>query len=275
MISVVVLTRDEEANLPTCLASVDWSDDVVVFDSGSRDQTQAIARSWGVRVEQRSFDDFASHRNAALHSIAYKNPWVLMLDADERVPSNLAAEMKACVASVGEDCALYRVRRRDYFQGQWLRRSTGYPTWFARLMRPQRVEVRRAVNEEYCANGLDVRLRCHLEHFPFNKGMAHWIAKHNDYSSSEAVIAVRERLEPSNLLGLANLDATARRRALKALAYRLPFRPALTFLYLYLLRAGFIDGRKGLEYVRLRVWYEWLIDLKIREIERRSRGLAM
>ena len=93
-VSVLVLTLNEEVNLPGCLESLTWSDDIVVFDSLSTDRTVEIARSVGARVVQRKFDNYAAQRNAALTEVEYRYPWVLMVDADERWPSRIVDEIR-------------------------------------------------------------------------------------------------------------------------------------------------------------------------------------
>src|ERR1700677_642552 len=130
-ISVLILTLDEEVNLPGCLDSVAWTDDVVVLDSFSRDATQQVARARdNVRLYQRQFDNYAAQRNFGLREIRYKYSWVLMLDADERVPAELREEMLRAVGGARESVAMFRMRRRDYLFGRWIPRSSGYPTWF-------------------------------------------------------------------------------------------------------------------------------------------------
>jgi len=273
-ISVLILTLNEERSLPDCLESVKWSDDVVVFDSFSTDQTVGIATAAGARVIQRPFDNYAAQRNAAL-GVGFRNPWVLMFDADERVTPALRDEMLAAVQTAAPDTGLFRVRRKDMFLGCWLRRSGGYPTWFPRLMRPEKVRVERAINEETVAEGSVLLLKDHLMHYPFNKGVAFWIERHNRYSSMEAAALlseVQERLAWRHLVGR---DPVARRKALKQLAYRLPGRPLLVFAYLFIARFGFLDGLPGLHYCLLRVMYEYMIDIKVKELRRRVRGQAM
>lgn len=274
-VSVLILTLNEEANLADCLASCAWSDDIVVFDSLSSDRTVDIARERGARVVQRPFDNYAAQRNAALGSVTYKHPWVLMVDADERVPADLAAEIAAAVARAGDEVALFRMRRKDYFLGKWLRRSSGYPSWFGRLARVGRVRVEREVNEEYIADGRIGHLQAHLHHYPFNRGIAYWIERHNRYSTMEA--AAKMSLERGRIAlgGLVNGDPIDRRRTLKQLLYLVPFRPQIVFFYLYIVRLGILDGRAGFYFSRMRATYELLIDLKVIENRRRQRGFPV
>ena len=262
-------------NIGACLASVSWSDDVVVLDSGSRDRTVDIARSLGARVVQRPFDSYAGQRNHGLQQIQYRHPWVLMLDADERVPPELRDEMLAAVATADDSIALWRMRRKDHLLGRWIRGSSGYPTWFGRLARIGKVWVERPINEEYHADGVIRQLQGHLDHFPFNKGMSAWLAKHDRYSTLEAELRLDSTLAGWRMRDLAADDATVRRRALKALLYRLPGRPLVVFMALYLLRGGMLEGRAGLTFSLLRAWYEYMIDCKCIELKRRRQGLPV
>lgn len=270
-VSVLILTRDEEVNLAGCLDSVRWCDDVVVLDSLSTDRTVEIARSHGARVVERAFDDYARQRNHGLREIEYRHPWLLMLDADERVPEELHREIEAAARDAAPETCLYRVRRKDFLFGRWIR-SSGYPTWFGRLARVGRVWVERPVNEQYVTDGRIGLLRGHLHHYPFNKGFSAWLLKHDRYSSMEATLRLEEPPAPARVAEFASRDPEVRRRALKRLAYRLPARPLLMFLALYIGKRGFAEGRAGLTFSMLRAWYEYMIDCKYREACRRRAG---
>ena len=271
-ISVLILTLNEEANLAECLESCSWCDDIVVFDSFSTDRTPEIALLGGVRFFQRRFDNYAAQRNAGMTEVEYKHPWVLMVDADERTPMDLVAESQRRVAGADDGTVMFRMRRKDFFLGRWLRRSSGYPTWFGRLVRVGRVRVEREVNEEYIADGAIAYLEAHLHHYPFNKGIAYWYERHNRYSTMEALAQVQEAQAPWSMKSLMSADPNERRRALKRLAYRLPMRPGLVFLYWYVIRLGFLDGRAGLAFSSMRATYELFIDLKVLEADRRRSG---
>jgi glycosyltransferase involved in cell wall biosynthesis len=274
-VSVLILTLNEELNIVDCIDSCAWSDDIVVFDSMSEDLTREFAAQRGARVLERRFDNYAAQRNAALATVQYKHPWVLMVDADERVGPGLAAEIATAIAAATEDMALFRMRRKDFFLGRWLRRSSGYPTWFGRLMRVGRVRVVREINEEFVTDGRIGHLNSHLHHFPFNRGIAHWFERHNKYSSMEAIATMNIRIQPIIPSTLFSNDPADRRRMWKRLVYRLPLRPLLIFLYLYVLRLGMLDGLAGFYFSRMRATYEMLIDLKVIEGRRRQRGAAV
>ncbi len=272
-ISALILTLNEERNLPDCLATLKWCDDIVVLDSESSDRTKEIALAAGVRYRCRRFDDYSSQRNAALTDIEYKHPWLFMIDADERCPPELATEMQHVVDEADDAVTLYRVRRKDYFMGRWLKRSSGYPTWFGRLMRIGRVEFKREVNEDTFTEGRTELLKGHLIHYPFSKGISFWFERHNRYSSMEAAALMVEARQKLALGDVFSSDPAKRRRALKQLAYRLPLRPILVFIFLYFVRLGALDGRSGLTFCQFRAIYEHMIDLKIKESKRRARGL--
>ncbi|MGE0470489.1 MAG: glycosyltransferase family 2 protein [Nitrospira sp.] len=264
-LSILILTLNEEINLAACINSVKWCDDVVVLDSFSSDRTVKIAEEMGARVVQRRFDNYAAQRNAGLNEVSYKHPWVLMVDADERVTPELCAEMQSVTDRADPMVSLFHMRRKDYWFGQWLRRSSGYPTWFGRLVRVGHVTVQREINEQYVAHGESRFLKEHLLHYPFNKGVAYWLERHNRYSSMEADALVVERREKVSIQGLWSANPIVRRKAMKQIAYRLPGRPAWVFSYLYVVRRGFLDGRVGLRYCALRAIYEYMIDLKVKE----------
>jgi glycosyltransferase involved in cell wall biosynthesis len=274
-VSILILTLNEEINLAECIDSCAWSDDIVVFDSMSKDRTLLVAPEKGARLVQRQFDNYASQRNAALTTVSYKHPWVLMVDADERVTQELAQEIATAVDGASSDVAMFRMRRKDFFLGKWLRRSSGYPTWFGRLVRLGRVRVEREVNEEYIAEGDIQHLRAHLHHHPFNNGIAYWFERHNRYSSMEAVAKANIRSEPIAIRALFSREPIDRRRALKQVLYRVPLRPLIVFLYLYIVRLGLLDGRAGFHFSRMRAAYEMLIDLKVIEARRRQHDLAI
>jgi glycosyltransferase involved in cell wall biosynthesis len=274
-VSILILTLNEELNIADCIDSCAWSDDIVVFDSLSKDRTREIALSNGARVVERAFDNYAAQRNAALTQVTYKHPWVLMVDADERVPPDLAAEIATSIDKADADIAIFRMRRKDFFLGRWLKRSSGYPTWFGRLMRVGRVRVEREINEEYIADGGIGYLQSHLHHYPFNNGVAYWFERHNRYSSMEAIAKVSVQLDPVISRNIWSSDPIERRRSLKRLLYKVPFRPLIVFFYLYVVRLGILDGRAGFYFSRMRAIYEFLIDLKVLEAKRRQRGCAI
>lgn len=275
MISVLVLTKNEEQNLPGCLASVAWSDDVHVLDSMSTDRTVEIARAAGAQVTQREFDNWAAHQNWALKNLSFRHPWVFYIDADERATPELRDAMLAVTSSPG-DAVAFRVQRRDFLQDTWLR-HVQTSAFYLRLFRPERIRYERLVNPVSIPNGPVGHVAGYLDHYPFSKGISHWIARHNNYSTLEAQQVIVDRgvsARFSVTAALTELDFHKRRYHQKELFYRLPGRPLAKFLLLYLVKRGFLDGRAGLTYSVLQSIYEYFIVVKTREIELRQGGLS-
>lgn len=272
MISVFVRTLNEEANLPRCLAALSWSSDIVVVDSGSTDRTLTIAEEMGARVVLRRMEHEADHLNWISDNVELRFPWVYYCDADEIVTPELRDELLRVTADPTRLEVAYRVRFKTMFLGKWVRYSSLYPTWVLRLFRRGFVRWQREVHTSCQVNGIEGRLREHFLHYSFGKGLNAWFDKHNAYSWREAREAQRSAHEPFRAGALLSADAVERRRALKDLSFRLPFRPALRFLYMYLLRLGFLDGVAGFRYSQLLAIYEAMIDLKLHELRSQSEG---
>ncbi len=186
-VSILILTLNEDINLVECIKSVSWSDDIIVFDSMSSDMTVEIAKKKGARVYQRDFDNWSTHQNWALEHINFKYPWTLYIDADERCTEELEKEIidRICENKTGE--VAFRVRRKDFFMGRWLKHAQLYPTWIIRLFRPKKIHYERLVNPFAIVDGQIGDLDGHLHHFPFSHGIAHWVNRHNKYSDLEAI----------------------------------------------------------------------------------------
>jgi glycosyltransferase involved in cell wall biosynthesis len=272
MISVMIPTLNEEMNLPACLGSVRWCDDIVVLDSCSTDRTVEIAEAAGARVFRTRMDSESDRQNWALKNIDFKHPWLYHCDADEIVTQELQDEMLSVVASDPE-CVAYRVRYKNYFLGKWIKHCGIYPTWVMRLFRPEAIRFTRRVNTVPIVAGPEGKLQGHFLHYSFNKGLDAWFEKHNKYSHGEAMEALHSLSSHKvDWRGLVAWDPVRRRLALKELSFRLPFRPTLRFLYMYLWRRGFLDGHAGLTYCRLLALYEFMIVVKTDELRRARKG---
>ncbi|KXV16875.1 glycosyl transferase family 2 [Caballeronia megalochromosomata] len=279
-VSVLVLTRNEEQDLPGCLESVrGWCDDIHVYDSLSTDRTVALAHLVGAVVTSRKFDNWAAHQNWGLAHIKFKYDWVLYIDADERVPAELAREICATVRSPG-DAVAFEVKRRDYLNGKWLKHVQASP-YFVRLLKPPHIHYERLVNPVTRVNGKTGKLDAFLEHYPFSKGLSHWIIRHDSYSSFEADQWLENErtgneFKLSKALFASNFQT--RRYHQKGLFSRLPCRPIAKFLLLYVFRRGFLDGRPGFIYAVLQCIYEYFIVLKVAErtdADRKSRPVIV
>ena len=269
MISVFIPARNEAQQLPECLELArSFSSDIHVLDDGSMDSTAAIAESLGARVTRLPHSqstaqgqallfggDEAAHRNWALQAIPFRHPWVLHLDADERPTPELIASIQQAVRIPGPYVA-FRLRRRDFFMGRGLR-FVQATAWYIRLFRPESLHFQRLINPTPHVLGEVGSLHGILNHYPFARGMDHWRARHKAYSLMEALQEMDERNMPGRLReAFLHPDPHQRRRHQKRLAAMLPCRPALRFLWLYLLKGGLFDGVPGLRYALLQAGYE-------------------
>ena len=270
-VSVLVLTFNEEANLPACLDSVRWSDDLHVVDSGSTDRTQEIARGFSAQVYVHPFKDFSDQRNWALRNARFAHEWVLVLDADESVPPELAQEMEIAVQQAPAGVVGFEFRRKVFFLGRWIKRAGQFNAfWFLRLFRHRQARYEdRSVNEYLLIEGEIRRLRGALIHDD-RKPIEFLLQRYNHYSTLEAEETIR-LLRGGAETGLAaKLTGTAaeRRRWLKQLHLRLPLRGTRKLLYLLLWRRGLLDGRPGVLFSFLMAAQEWMLAVKLEALKR-------
>lgn len=271
MISVVVITRNEARNLPGCLASIAWCDDVIVIDSFSTDETVRIATDAGARVVQRSFKDFADQRNHAHIAKLARNPWVFHLDADEHFTPELREECLAVAAQNDGGFDGFYTAPRMMFMDRWVPRCTDYPAYQARLASNERfrfVQVGHGQREDPAMRM--GHLKSGYLHLISSGTIGEWAAKHARYAREEAR-EIRGNPVPFGTLLSRSMRGPAleRRRALKRIWFHLPARPLLRFLFQYFIRGGVLDGYAGYCYCRLISHYEWLIgrELRIQSIE--------
>ena len=265
-ISILILTKNEEQDLPGCLESVAWSDDIHVLDSDSEDKTLQIAESFGAKITVRAFDGYASQRNFGLQ-LPFKYQWVMILDADERITPSLASEMIMFVKIAEVNIAGVRMRRRDIWWGRWLKHAQISP-YYVRLVRVCHAYYEREINEVLIVDGEIAELTESFDHYPFSKGLDHWISKHNTYSRMEAeLLAKGFVVKPLWRLAFFSKDFGERRVHQKAIFYGLPARPLIKLFYMVIVRRAFLDGWAGVRYSILQVIYEYFIVLKTKEIQ--------
>lgn len=272
-VSIFIQTLNEADNLPGLLDSLDGFDDIVVLDSLSTDATRSIAEARGCRWFERKFDGRGPHQNWAMEHIDFKHRWVFYLDADERMTPELKREIESIAAKweSGEwtrdtSPVAYYCGRKNYFRGRWLKHAMP-PGNIMRFFQPPHIRFERLANPVPIVDGQVGYLTEHFLHYNFSKGLREWIERHNRYSSYEATETVKAlQNNPVRFGNLFSSDRNTRRLELKNLSFRLPLRPFIKFLYMYILGRGFLDGRAGLTYCTLQAIYEYFIVLKAREI---------
>jgi glycosyltransferase involved in cell wall biosynthesis len=251
-LSVLVITRNEENNIVDCLESVGWADDIVVVDAGSSDRTVELARRFTQKVFVTPWGGFSEAKEFALRQAS--NEWVLWLDADERVPPALGAEIRETLADGAPSYAGFRLARRAYFLGKWIRHCGWYPGYVLRLFRRDAGAFNRSrVHERLELRGPAGRLRNDLLHFT-DETLYHYFSKFNTYTS------------------LAAEDAHEAGRS--SSAYDLLLRPPYLFFRMYLFRGGFLDGMHGLVLSLCSAGYVFVKYAKLNELGRRSRAAA-
>lgn len=286
-VSVVILTFNEEINIAEALASCAWCDDVHVLDSGSTDQTRAIAHQMGAKVYVNKFESFGQQRNWAIDNIPVRHAWQFHLDADERFTIDLVREMAAILPGGAASASAAKPPQAGFFvanqmilMDQWIKRASGYPTYQVRLFDKHRlrfIDVGHGQRES-TSDPIGTLKQPYL-HYNFSKGLDEWFARHNRYSTQEARKALDEvaGTGPTSILGL-SLEllkhlpgpAIARRRALKRLAARLPARGFLRRLHMLLVQGAILDGHAGWQYAKMVGIYESMIALKLRDLRRQS-----
>jgi glycosyltransferase involved in cell wall biosynthesis len=276
-VSVLVPIKNEAANLPRCLGCVQWADEIFVVDSQSTDGSAEIAQRHGAKLMQFEFNGtWPKKKNWALEHLPFKNDWVFILDADEVLPAEAETEFARAIANAGEIVG-YWINRRFFFLGRWLRHSY-YPNWNLRLFRHSLGRYEKLtsaetksgdneVHEHVVVQGPTARLKCEIDHYAF-PSVEVFIEKHNRYSNWEARVAADKLFGKSS--GQLSHRPVERRRRLKLLSQRLPLRPLLRFLYIYIWQKGFLDGRDGYYFARLHAVYEFLSVAKTYELRRRS-----
>lgn len=261
-VSVLLLTYNEQDNLPSCLKALEWCDDIICVDSGSTDQSVDLLQAAGVRVLHRPFDNFAAQRNYGLSEGQPKYDWVLHLDADEVVTD----EFRDAILKMAPEDTIhaYRVPSKLMLAGQWLRHSGMYPTYQVRLGRVGRLrfkQVGHGQQEDLPSDQLATFDVPYL-HFNFSKGLESWFIKHVAYARDEAnrILSAPKAADRVSETAPAS-DPTARRRRLKQLSGKLPplTKPFARFIYIYVVRSGWRDGHAGLLYATMMAIYEAMI----------------
>lgn len=249
-VAAVVLTLNEEHDLSRCLSSLAWCDEIVVLDSGSIDQTEAIANKYSARFYVRTQTPpflITDQRNWSIHNCDITSNWVFFLDADEEVTSDLKNEILASINSHRFNA--YLIAPSYIFLGTALTHSKLFPSYHPRLLKRGHISLKGGVWEQFSDSTNVGKLKSTYLHHWFSKGLSDWSARHIRYARWEAQKSSHRRLANARIAPI-----------LASLIFLLgPLRPFGRFLYEYLLRLGFLDGRPGFFYAMLMSTYELFI----------------
>ncbi len=274
-IAVIILTMNEEINIEDCISSaLLFSNEIYVIDSGSSDKTCEISKKMGATVIYHEFVNYASQFNWAIDNLNISSDWILRLDADERITPELAKEMINSInVHTNDGINGFVLKLRTFFMGKELRHGGVYP--FKKLMLFKkgigRIEQRKMDEHTTLSEGKSITLKNDGLHYDF-KDLNYYIKKHNWYSTREA----QDVIEGSTEISTEDLEKgqIKRRRKNKNMYYKFPsfFRCFLLFVYYYIFRLGFLDGKIGLIYNFLGVyWYRFLVDAKIYEYKKTNK----
>ncbi len=282
-LAVLILTHNEEKNIGKCLRSVlPLTRRIFIVDSGSTDRTVEIARGLGAEVAAHPWTTYADQFNWGLDHLPFTAGWVMRLDADEELMPDLIGALQDFLAAPPADVSGVYVRRRVYFLDRWIRHGGYYPTWLLRVFRNGVGRCEALWMDEHIVVSHGTTLRMHHDIIDHNnKDLTFWTDKHNRYASRELLdILAKETPEPAGRqLAPSVLESQAQsRRWVKTNVYgRAPlfWRAFFYFLYRYIVRLGFLDGKEGLVFHFLQgFWYRFLVDAKLYEHRRRQRIMA-
>jgi acetyltransferase-like isoleucine patch superfamily enzyme/glycosyltransferase involved in cell wall biosynthesis len=276
MIDVMIITHNEAINLPPCLQALQgWTNKVFVIDSGSTDGTQDLARSFGAEVVHHDWPGYAEQKNWGMENLPFESPWLLIVDADEVITPklrNLLVELAGKpVDSVPENG--FFINRLTYFLDRPIRHCGYYPSWNMRFFKRDKGRYEnRLVHEHIIIDDPIGKIREPMLHED-RRGLEHYFAKHNRYSTLEARQLFLDITQPESQGKSANVTAeTRRRRWLKRNVTQFVPLPSLwRFLYMYVIKLGVLDGAAGFEFCRFIATYDSMVALKLREMLRQRK----
>ncbi len=244
MISVAIITKNEEDNIGNCLESVTWADEIIVVDSGSDDRTADICKQYNVRFYSEPWKGFSAQKNSAIEKAT--SDWILSLDADERVTPELRSEITSLCKS-GAAKNGYFIPRKNFFLEHWIRHCGWYPDYTLRLFKKGTGSFgEREVHESLSVRGDTGYLKHPMEHYTY-KTISDYLQRLDRYSA----LAAKELLKEKKRYGI----------------HHIVFRPLYTFFHMYIIRLGFLDGYLGFTLSILYSFYTFSKYTKLRELQ--------
>jgi glycosyltransferase involved in cell wall biosynthesis len=275
-ISLIILTYNEELNLEKCLKSVDGLvSEIIIIDSGSTDKTKEIAEKYSAKFVVHEFKNQADQFNWTLDNVEISGDWVMRLDADEELLPELKKEIEEKLPKLSNEINGVVLRRRVYFMGRWIRHGGYYPTCLMRIFRKGTGMSENREMDEHLVLKSGEEVVFENDFIDDNKkDLTFWIAKHNGYASREARATLQKHKD--SLEGSFSGSQAEKKRWLKEKIYNnfpLFVRPFFYYIYRYIFRLGFLDGKEGFIFHFLQAfWYRFLVDAKILELKRKKNG---
>jgi glycosyltransferase involved in cell wall biosynthesis len=284
-LSVVILTWNEELNLPQCLGSfAPLGADVFIVDSGSTDGTKEEARRHGARIFENKFETHALQWAWALDNLPLRTEWVIALDADQSLTPELAGELRSRFSSpIASGIEGFYVKRRQIFHGRWLRHGGYYPKYLLKIFRRTAVRFDTtdiAEHHFYVLGGTEKLRNDIVEDNKKENDITFWIDKHNRYATLVAIEEHQRRQHGSGAPLRPSMFGSPDARTLVKKRYWLGLplyvRPFLFFLYRYVFQFGWMDGKEGFLFHFLHaLWFRLLIDMKVEELAADSKLQVM
>jgi glycosyltransferase involved in cell wall biosynthesis len=274
-LSVIMLVYNEELHIKRCLENlVGFCQYIYIVDSFSTDKTLNIAKKYTDNIFTGNFSSFSEKLNWAIENLPISTVWTMRLDADEIITDNFKKNIYAKLETAGSDVGGIYIRRQLWFMRRWMKHGDMYPAYSMRIWKTRGVTCENRLLDEHMMlkEGTSITLNLDIIDNPLIS-IATWVGKHNKYSDLEMISYFETKTSTmieSKFFG----NQGERRRWLKnTLFYKMPlfFRPVIYFIYRYIIRFGFLDGKEGLVWHVLHgFWYRFLVDVKVYDIHKKA-----
>jgi len=279
-ISIIILTYNEEIHIQRCLESIkDFSENIFVVDSNSKDKTIEIAKNYTKNIFYGDFSSFSDKLNWAISELPIVTYWTMRLDADEILTEDFKRNFFIELNKVSSKIGGIYIKRQLWFLNKWMRYGDMYPTYSMRIWKTKEVICENRLLDEHMIlnEGISITMDLDIIDNPLTS-ISNWINKHDKYSNLEVITYYIGKNNANEIQGRLFGKQEERKRWLKQMFYKIPLfvRPFMYFFYRYILKVGFLDGKKGFIWHILHgFWYRFLVDVKIYEIELKAKESNM